>query len=467
MPRKFKLLLLLVVLLFPIQSQAQTPVFTSNFYNPCGNDGNNEFLVGQASATTAFNPMKLSYFVSGANSDGSGRDSIYQDAFCSSLSATGSGSNACNGAGWTKSLGVGSGSHRILNYTNATDKLKVDSVIARLNYLLASCSGGACSNTFIAPDPVTGEIPANGKFVFLISQGINDTAVGASNSVNFCGFCNSGPFYVIVGSFPAGTSGLVTNTYTATTTRYISLAYDQGGASGLAEIYSYIHIPATSSVSGRNYFQFIPQGINSLNNTVAQNAVTTDCNIIAGVALPITLTSLTGKYTADNKVQLNWETASEEGIDRFNIERSSDAINYATIGSVKAKGDRSTMAQYVFTDFTPPSGKSYYRLAFKGIDGQLEYSRVIIVSTSGQDDGIRLYPNPATNYINLETYSQKFVTAFITISNTSGKILYRSTQLFQSGVNKSSISLKEFSSGIYYLRLQTDKGLSNYIIIKQ
>jgi hypothetical protein len=467
MTRKFKLLLLLVVLLLTIQSQAQTPVFTSNFYNPCGNDGNNEFLVGQASATATFDPMKLSYFVSGANSDGSGRDSSYQYAFCSSLSATGSGSTACNGAGWTKSLAVGSGSLRILNYTNATDKLKMDSVIARLNYLLASCSGGACSNTFIAPDPLTGEIPANGKFVFLISQGINDTAVGASDAVNFCGFCNSGPFYVIVGSFPAGTSGLLTNTYTATTTRYISLAYDQGGTTGLSEIYSYIHIPATSSVSGRNYFQFIPQGANSLNNTVAQNAVTTDCNIIAGVALPITLTSFTGKYTNDNKVQLNWETASEEGIDRFNIERSSDAISYANIGSVKAKGDRSHSSEYVFTDFSSASKQSYYRLAFNGIDGQLEYSRVIKISGSAQDDGIKLYPNPAKDYINLETYSQTFVTAFISLSNASGRILNRSTQLLQAGINKSSISLEGCSSGIYYLRVQTDIGVRNYIIVKQ
>jgi len=145
-------------------SHAQAPLFTSNFYNPCGNDGNNEFLVGQASPLAAFDPMKLYYFVSGANADGSGRDSVYQDAFCGSVSATGNNSSSCNAAGWTRSQGVGSGSFRILNYTNATDKLKIDSIIARLNFRLASCASGLCSGTFIAPDAATGQIPAGAKF---------------------------------------------------------------------------------------------------------------------------------------------------------------------------------------------------------------------------------------------------------------------------------------------------------------
>ena len=445
---------------------AQAPTFTSNFYNPCGNDGNNEFLVGKAAATAAFDPLKLSYFVSGANPDGSGRDSIYQDAFCSSLTATGSGSNACNAAGWTRSAGVGSGSYRILDYTNAADRLRVDSVIARLNYRLASCASGSCGNTFIAPPSATGLIPANAKFIFCISQGINDTASSAGAAVDFCGFCGAGPFYVVVASFPPGASGLLTNTYTATTSRYISFAYDYGGATGIAESQSYIHVPSSSSVGGRNYLQMIPQGAGALANNIALNDNTLDCAISAGTALPVSLTSFTGKYD-NGAALLHWSTASEQGTDRFDVERSLDAHEFVTVGSVTASGYTITATDYNFSDRFTLNGTAYYRLRQLDKDGKHTYSAIIPLTASSAEQVLNVWPNPARDQVQLTIFSASYNKALLMLISTAGRVSYQAEELLSPGVNPTTLPVDNLAPGAYYLRVQTDQSVYNKVIIKQ
>lgn len=444
---------------------AQAPIFVSNFYNPCGNDGNNEFLVGQAS-TSAFNPTNLYYFVSGANPDGSGRDSLYQDAFCGSLTATGSGSNACNGAGWTKSPAVGSGSFRILNYTDAADQLKIDSVIARLNYRLETCPD-ACTNTFVAPDLATGLIPAGAKFIFFISQGINDTAVtGPSSAINFCGFCNEGPFYVIVGSFPPGTSGLLTNTYTATTTRYVSLAYDFGAGDGPVEIHSYLHSPSSGTQSARNNYHTLPQGPDILNNTLAATGSTIGCNITPDVVLPVNLTRFSGIFQ-EGTVQLTWQTATEKEADRFEIERSTDATSFSTIGSVRASGNTSQLIDYDFIDAEPFSGKGFYRLKQIDLDGRFRYSGTIMVQTTGLDNAVTLYPNPATDHIRIRVKALADATISGVITNTSGITVGTFTRQVYQGSNELNYSIKDYAAGMYYLRLHMDQEVIRQIIVKQ
>lgn len=444
---------------------AQAPVFTTNFYNPCGNDGSNEFLIGQAPATAALDPLKIAYFVSGANTDGSGRDSLYQAAFCASLTATGTGSSACDAAGWTRSTAVGSGSYRILDYTNAADKVQVDGVVARLNYRLASCAGGSCSTTFQAP-PATGLIPAGAKFIFCISTGINDTAVAAGDAIDFCGFCGEGPFYVIVASFPSGASGLLTNTYTATTSRYVALTYDLGGAAGITETQAYIHTPATAALTGRNYFQYIPQGANALTNAIALNANTTDCNIAAVVALPVTLSGFTARFT-DGKVLLSWFTASEKDADRFDIERSDDALAFRTIGSVGAQGNAASGAVYSFTDIEPFTGVRYYRLKQWDINGKYVYSGVIAVSASETAGGLLVFPNPARDQVHIILPVAAPGRSQLTLVNTSGMLLRNEEELLVQGDNEISLDLSGLPIGIYYLKIQTGQEVYNKTIVVQ
>jgi len=295
---------------------------------------------------------------------------------------------------------------------------------------------------------------------------MNDTAVTAGQAVDFCNVCSDGPFYVIVGSFPPGASGLLTNTFTATTTRYISLAYDFSTPLGVKEIYSYVHIPAASSVSGRNYYQNIPQGIDSLNNLTAQNFNTTDCGITPNIVLPIGVTLFNGNYR-DNYVHLSWNVDAAAQLNSFDVQSSADGVAFNTIANVRAQANASDNAGYFYNDLNPPVNKAFYRLKMLDVNGMFSYSSVLQLSTLLLQQPISISPNPADNVIDVSLLSSSAGDAYFFISNASGTIVEQGRQTIKTGENKIVLSIGNMASGIYFLRTETNGMVENKMFVKK
>jgi len=88
--------------------------------------------------------------------------------------------------------------------------------------------------------------------------------------------------------------------------------------------------------------------------------------------LPIELLSFTAN--ADHEfVRLHWATATETNNDFFTIERSTNLNDWEVLGFIDGAGNSSRPLQYVFTDYNPLSGISYYRLKQTDYDGKYEY----------------------------------------------------------------------------------------------
>lgn len=81
----------------------------------------------------------------------------------------------------------------------------------------------------------------------------------------------------------------------------------------------------------------------------------------SNVVLPVDLISFQAKPIG-NTVQLNWQTAWERNAERFQVQRSTDLLEYVTVGELVAKGNTNTYQIYTFTDETPLDGANYYRL---------------------------------------------------------------------------------------------------------
>jgi len=78
---------------------------------------------------------------------------------------------------------------------------------------------------------------------------------------------------------------------------------------------------------------------------------------------------------------LNWRTATETNSDYFDIQRSTDATKWESIGTVSAAGESRT--------------ERNYRLQQVDFGGIREYSRIEVVKFEGKvTDGILVYPNP-------------------------------------------------------------------------
>jgi M6 family metalloprotease-like protein len=100
---------------------------------------------------------------------------------------------------------------------------------------------------------------------------------------------------------------------------------------------------------------------------------------------------------AGYSVQLNWATASELNSKNFEIQRSTDDVNYTTVGTVLASGNTSVGASYSYTDNVPSAGIYYYKLYQISTTGSgvlLHSGQVLVGKIPMRYELAKNYPNP-------------------------------------------------------------------------
>lgn len=100
--------------------------------------------------------------------------------------------------------------------------------------------------------------------------------------------------------------------------------------------------------------------------------------------LPIKLAYFTVKMQ-NRQVDIAWETDMEESNDYFTIERSTDGKQFKEIATVPGAGNSSTKRSYTYTDKSPLSGTSYYRLKQTDYDKHFTYFSIQAVTNQAQD----------------------------------------------------------------------------------
>lgn len=97
--------------------------------------------------------------------------------------------------------------------------------------------------------------------------------------------------------------------------------------------------------------------------------------------LPIELVDFTCTAKTDY-VFLEWETASETNSNLFEIQRSTDGINWIKIGTMMGAGTTPYPNFYSFNDYFPPQNEIYYRLKHIDNDGTYTYSPISTCSNN-------------------------------------------------------------------------------------
>jgi hypothetical protein len=92
---------------------------------------------------------------------------------------------------------------------------------------------------------------------------------------------------------------------------------------------------------------------------------TLDCPV---TVLPSTTVNFKA-FFEHNKIQLHWQTQSEQNNDYFTISHSSDGMNFEPIGTVKGAGNSNELMNYQFTHERPSRGINYYKLSSTDYDG--------------------------------------------------------------------------------------------------
>ena len=78
---------------------------------------------------------------------------------------------------------------------------------------------------------------------------------------------------------------------------------------------------------------------------------------------------------------------------------------------------------------------------------------------------MKMYPNPATNNVNVTFSSEESANAVLSVMNLMGQTVYTENVNIQEGYNMVNLSVNNFRSGVYMVNIKTNKGTSTQKLI--
>lgn len=163
---------------------------------------------------------------------------------------------------------------------------------------------------------------------------------------------------------------------------------------------------------------------------------------------------------AGSITQLEWKVLCRQEAAYFEIERSIDGYNFQAVRQVNGRLMLNEIETYNTEDnigtFNVPI--IYYRLKTVLRNGRISYSNIVAVKPNGLLTNVQLYPNPARDNIQLMINSNSSYNAYILITDASGKSVLSFKEILQPGSNTFSYNIALLSSGLFYLRADTDSG---------
>jgi Secretion system C-terminal sorting domain len=164
---------------------------------------------------------------------------------------------------------------------------------------------------------------------------------------------------------------------------------------------------------------------------------------LGSAPLPVILISFSAVQN-NNSITVKWATASEQDHQFYLLEHSTDGINFLPRQKFEPRGGVGLTANYEYADFGFITGKNYYRLKIAGSNGDIEYSKTILVNGRSQKRFV-IFPNPSRGDFFIDS---KENTTVILFSIAGFKI--KSIQL-KAGRNE--IVADNLPAGTYYLRV--------------
>jgi hypothetical protein len=168
------------------------------------------------------------------------------------------------------------------------------------------------------------------------------------------------------------------------------------------------------------------------------------------VSLPVTLTNFSGYNNNNGLAVLEWSTSIESGIKQYELQRSTDDINFVPVTDVPAKNINNS--SYSYNDNISGIHNTailYYRLMITSIDGTIQYSNIVNISLNPQS-GITIAGNPFTDQFTIIFTTLAPVPAEARLIDASGRLLVRKDFSLQAGLNTLNIqNLNALAKGVY------------------
>lgn len=431
-----------IAYLINAQSPGGTSMLQSQFVNPCGNDGANEFIISTTGTSTVnINDLALASIDPSNGTQPNFNfywrgDNVVQepkDAFTPNTESCGNSGLECYGI--------------------ADPNIPAEVSIINMRISALNTAAGC---TIFLPVPTNGNIPANSSFIFFLGS-YNCNFDNIITNLNFSNHCAGGNQYYAVFGFGDGGaissapcsnpgSGYFSNSENRTS---ITFVYN-GGMGGNTNPANYITNSVTydpgTGPSGGNAGWVNPIG-SWVNNQ--------SCIPMAS-QLPITLLYFNG-YVNNKSILLKWHTASEINNAYMAVERSKDGVNFVELGRVKGHGTTRLPQVYSFIDEQPLRGINYYRLRQVDKDEKIEYHKIIAVAYHEKEANInmQLYPTQVNDVLNIVFNKTLNESGMLYVTDLAGRILQQ--EQIEIGTENLTIDVNRLPQGMYFLRMQSER----------
>jgi hypothetical protein len=201
----------------------------------------------------------------------------------------------------------------------------------------------------------------------------------------------------------------------------------------------YVTVGSFSPASGQGRIIIYNVNANSVTISTNDGNGTIFSNPFGCTTVPLKLESFIGQSN-NCKATLNWKTGIEFNVKNIEIERSEDGNNFIKVGSVSPKGSDS---RYLFVADNTTS--AFFRLKINDLDGYFEYSEIIYVKSSCNENSYSITPNPASDEIKITGLKNSDQ---VLILDMLGKVVMR----FNAPVNN-KLNIQSISPGMYILQV--------------
>ena len=104
-------------------------------------------------------------------------------------------------------------------------------------------------------------------------------------------------------------------------------------------------------------------------------------------------------------------------------------------------------------DATPLDGDNSYRIKTVENTGSIKFSSIETVSFAKNTEGVRLFPNPANDYVDIDLKKYNGLQVTISVYNQFGKLI-QSSQVEKASSTPFHLEFGDVATGSYLIRIQ-------------
>lgn len=185
--------------------------------------------------------------------------------------------------------------------------------------------------------------------------------------------------------------------------------------------------------------------------------------------LPVQYLQLTASENKGNVI-LNWGVTASIGLQRFEIQRSTDNVRFTTVATQNASNQVDVIKNYTdYDNITSVNSEMiFYRIKVIALNGQEKFSNVAHIRKANARGTVTISPNPANEVASVRFYTENETLVTLSVKDITGRVIFsQKAKAFKGNNSVLLTALSKYSNGVYNIQILIDNDLFTTKLIIQ